>query len=186
MSGVVGVDPSLSSTGLAWVSPGGELKVSNVTSKGKQNEPVQVTVGRIFAIANEVVDFVALHKPDLVVIENPSFGSKFGKPHERSGLWWRIVDALVNDKYPIARVAPQTRAIYATGDGRSSKAVVLAHVREHYTDILGKRIVNDDIADAIVLADLGALHEGFPLDTPARASERHSRASDGVLWPSSV
>lgn len=183
MSGVCGIDPSLSSTGLAWISPAGELKVSCVTSTGKNNESVERTVERIFYIANEVVDFVNLHKPDLVVIENPSFASQYGKPHERSGLWWRIVDALVHDDYKIARVAPQTRAIYATGDGRSKKAVVLAHVREHYTDILGARVANDDVADAIVLADLGALQKGYPLDVPPATSERHTRALTGVLWP---
>lgn len=180
MSGVVGIDPSLSSTGLAYISPEGELKVSCVTSTGKQNEPVETTVQRIFHIANEVVDFVQLHKPDLVVIENPSYGSRFGKPHDRAGLWWKIVDALVHDGYPIARVAPQTRAIYATGNGSSKKDVVVAFVRELYTDILGRRIPNDDIADAIVLADLGALREGYPL---VEYDEQHTRAEGAVLWP---
>ena len=184
---VVGIDPSLASTGLARVYSNGVLEVSNVKTAGKEKDPLETTSARICAIANEILDYVkATPGVDMVVIESPSHGSRFGKPHERSGVWWLVVTALLNDGYKVARVAPQTRAMYATGAGNSKKDVVLCFVRELYTDILGRRIVNDDIADAILLADLGARQLGYPLpvrEDPESALEGRYRALTGVLWP---
>lgn len=180
---VVGIDPSLSSTGLARIYSHGLLEVSNVKTTGRDADPLETMSQRICAIANEIVDYVkSTPAVDMVVIENPSHGSRFGKPHERSGMWWLVVTALLNDGYKVARVAPQTRAKYGTGAGNSKKDVVLAHVRENYTDILGRRIANDDIADAILLASMGARHLGYPIERH-ELSEAVSASLTGVLWP---
>ena len=58
-------------------------------------------------------------------------------------------------------VPPKTRAKYATGNGGADKRAVLAAVRAAYPQFT---IRNDNEADAVVLAAIGARSLGHPID----------------------
>lgn len=92
-----------------------------------------------------------------------------------------VVDMLMGVDIPVAVVQPKTRAKYGSGKGGSQKDVVFAHAIERYTDILGERIPNDDVADAIILCAMGARQLGVPFDNPL--PEENLEAMDGVVWP---
>jgi hypothetical protein len=127
---------------------------------------------------------------NLAVIEAPAVGSRTGSMHDRSGLWWQVVDALISFGIQVVEVSPSGRQKYITGSGKAGlgKAVVLAHAIERYDANLqahncppiGKC---DDIADAIGLADMGARRLGCPVVPDALMPVENLAAMDGVLWP---
>lgn len=163
---VVGVDISMTSTGVATIRVGRSkpLSVQTFKSAGKRLASWFSRRNRLYDLANRVVDAVNAEKPDLVVIEGPSYGSNLAGKHDISGLWWIISGPLMAD-YPVLIVAPKARAKYATGDGNAGKDVVRAHVTETYTDLLdGLRFRNDDECDATALAAMGARIEGQPIE----------------------
>jgi crossover junction endodeoxyribonuclease RuvC len=166
---VVGVDLSLTSTGLAD-SCGRTQRVRTKSCDG-----VPATVRRLATISREVHSFAtmtagedgvdgpryAADLADLVVIEGPSFASTSGQQHTRGGLWWAVVDALHWADLPILVIPPTTLKKYATGSGSAGKDAVLAAAIKRYPqwDISG-----NDVADAVVLACIGARLLGRPVE----------------------
>ena len=180
MPRTLGIDLSLTSTGLATII-GGEapvMSVHRITSKGSAKDSLTERHLRLLTIGSQVLGFVHRLDPDLVVIEAPSFASKYGHPHDRSGLWWMVVGQTIALGYPVAQVPPTCRAKYATGKGNAAKDVVLTDVVRRYPDVLVK---GNDQADALVLAAMGQRR----LDTPVEASlpASHIAGMDGVEWP---
>lgn len=178
---VVGIDLSLTSTGIARIGPGG-VSVHKIVSKGRADATLAQRHARLSLlrdrVALEVVD------ADLVVIEGPSLGQKSQSGvHDRSGLWWLVMDALFDERPggapgpQVVEVPPTNRAKYATGKGNASKDTVLAAVVRRYLDV---DVTGNDEADALVLAAMGSRHLGFPIDT-VPALNREGMAK--VHWP---
>lgn len=195
---VLGLDLSLTSPAIAFIEDGHLVHVGNIKTTGKkqasQKNPEGATTAdrhaRLMVIRNwlrvGLEDGLLFKGLDMAVIEAPAVGSTLGSMHDRSGLWWLVVDLLTQYGVAVVEVSPAGRCKYITGHGRQDKKVVLAHAIERYADNLhaacGLRIKNDDIADAIGLADMGARRLGMPVvaDMPAD----NLAAMDGVLWPS--
>ena len=156
---VVGIDPSLTRTGIAIVEDGLVLELWHRGSDST-GDTVRDRAERIETLAAQVTGDLFLHGVDAFVIEGPSHNSRFGKPHERAGLWWAIVSTLIRDHdAPIYEVAPQSRAKYATGKGNSKKPAVYAAVQETYGPV-----PNHDQGDALLLAAMGARVLGCPVE----------------------
>ena len=190
---IVGLDLSLTSTGIAIVDDGALTGLHNVkTSKRSargQKDTWEQRQDRIYEAANTICVTLprlapddVLDNPDIAVVEAPSYGSSGGAAHDRSGLWWIVVNALMNDGVKVAMVSPKGRAKFGTGNGNSDKPTVQAHVMERYADLAPRRIKNDDECDAILLADMGATYYGCPL-VPAGLPQANLDALGGVLWP---
>lgn len=193
----VGIDTSLTNTGLAAIDAYGNIVLESVPTSGSKDATLYDRQERLAYIANTVVDFVRReagyppghdentgeYDPVLVCIEAPSYASRYGAAHDRAGLWWLIVNVLRMDGYAVALVSPNGRAKYGTGDGRSKKDVVMAHAIERYTDLLDKwRISNDDEADALILAAMARRRLGHPVE-PVDPPGANLAAMEGVLWP---
>lgn len=150
----IGLDLSLTSTGLALVQDGEVIDTANIKSKGKKGATYDEWFARIERVHADtrraLQPWYDTHAIDLGVIEAPSFGSKFGNPHERAGLWWRVYKDLTFWGIPIKTLAPKSRAKYITGNGNADKDEVLAAARERWGEI-----PNHDIADAVGLAMWG-------------------------------
>lgn len=172
---VVGLDLSLTSTGLAAVA-GGNVGVGRVTSTGRADASLAWRGERLSRLAERIV--AEFPDADLYVVEGPSFGqSRQGGQHDRAGLWWLVVSELLVSGLAVVEVSPAQRAKYATGKGNASKDAVLAAAIRRYpmADITG-----NDVADAVVLAAMGAHHLGRPLaDVPLL----NAAALDKVRWP---
>lgn len=182
---VVGIDLSLTSTGLCLVQDRMIAKVERVQTKGSLSDRIPERNKRLHWITDKVLDFVIANEVDLVVVEAPSYGSQYGAAHDRSGLWWRVMGDLLLEGYPVALVSPQGRAKYATGKGNSPKKMVETNVRQRYAlhDITWpSRGKGDDIADAILLAAMGSRWLGYPLKHE-RLGKANAAALDGVDWP---
>jgi crossover junction endodeoxyribonuclease RuvC len=78
---------------------------------------------------------------------------------------------------PVAMVPPSTLKVYATGSGAADKDAMLKAARGMWPDV---DIEDDNSADALLLAAMGARYLGHPCDdVPA---ERWA-SLDGAEWP---
>lgn len=170
---VVGIDPSLTSTGVARVHPDGSIGVERVRSRGTRADTWAMRAARIVDLTVAVVEASA--GASLAVIEGPAYaqGAR-GSSHDRSGLWWAIATAL---PCPLAVVTPTGRAKYATGRGNAGKDEVLLAVARRYP---GAPVDGNDTADALILAAMGARHLGMPVE--ASLPVAHLAAMGAVAW----
>lgn len=155
---VIGLDLSLTSTGVAIADPLGTF-TSNVKSKslGSTWDDRRMRIlNADLAIMKNVSE-----RADLVVIEGPSYNSKSTSDHDRAGLWWSVYRSVVARGVPVMVVAPTQVKKYATGKGNANKDAVLAAVVRRYLDI---EVTGNDQADALVLAAIGRRLLGSPLE----------------------
>lgn len=170
---VIGVDLAKTNTGIA--TPGG---VRLVTSHGAKDDPYPARGVRLARIRNAVMR--VCEGASMVVIEGPSYGSRDGHQHDRSGLWWLVYRAFQVNEIPVAVVTPSQLKKYATGSGAADKFAVHAAVIKRYPDI---EVKGADQADALVLRAMGCDRIGQPI-APVPAINR--KVLDNVDWPAVV
>lgn len=181
MTTVIGIDPSLTGTGVATVDTldFADRRVQTIKSAGKEDATLAQRRERLREIVSRACGPVAYLSDLLVVIEGPSLGQKPQRgTFDRWGLWWLIVDELRAYGVPVAGVAPSALKQYATGKGNAGKSEVLLAVARRYPDI---DVSNDNEADALCLAAMGARHVGRPLEDALPA--RNIAALNSVKWP---
>ena len=171
---VVGLDLSLTATGIAHTYPGGSI-VETITSTGLRGDTTFDRACRLGYLTNKILD--NLGDARLIVIEGPAYSRANPGMHDRSGLWWLVVDAIYNRGYELAVVTPTSRAKYATGKGNAGKDQVLLAVARRYPDV---EVTNNNEADALVLAAMGARRLGHPIDDLPKT---HLAALDAAEWP---
>lgn len=195
MTVIVGVDLSLTSTGIARIEavqavlpaypaedpprtvPGHRVNIARVQSKPPPTSRVTLASRslRLRKIAGEVFGYCT--GADLVVIEGPSYASDSGAAHDRAGLWWMVVGRLTGQGYNVVEVPPTVLKTYATGKGNAPKDAVLAAVVRRYPQV---DVDQNDVADALVLAAMGARFIGQPIEPDL--PQTHTRALARVKW----
>jgi hypothetical protein len=98
--------------------------------------------------------------------------------HDRSGLWWLVVNGLFANDVPVVEITPNQRAKYATGKGTDDKDKVLAAVIRRYPDV---DVTGNDVADALALAAMGRRRLGRPLEESL--PKPNLEVMDKVRWP---
>ena len=147
---ILGIDPSLAGTGACVIDHDGTARVTTIGSRPVGSDVLD-RYARVRRIARDVTEWAG--PVDAVVIEAPAYGSRQGQQHDRSGLWWLIVERVATWTDTVIEVAPTTRAKYATGRGNAVKDEVLIAVVQRYQNV---GISTNDEADAVVLAHIGA------------------------------
>lgn len=176
---IVGIDPSLTSTGIAVIHHPGQfgarpvrsapyplpeggrsVELRRVQSKGKASASWDERGDRLRLLVGGIIDAVPTRS--LVLMEAPAYGAKGTGQFDRAGLWWAIHTEL---RWVLGcRVVPVTppqRAKYATGAGNADKDRVLAAVIRRYPSV---EVTGNDEADALVIAAMGARLTGHPID----------------------
>lgn len=156
----VGLDLSMTHTGIAIVYGNGAISTTSVTSTGKKTDTVLMKAARLRDLADTILVAVPADVQH-VVVEGPSFGSTGAAAHDIAGLWWMVVDTLLAHHFPIVIVAPSTAKKYATSRGNASKDEVIATVVRRYPQA---DVLDNNEADAVVLAAIGARLAGHPLE----------------------
>ncbi len=172
MTRVVGIDPSLTATGIADADGG----LHTITSKPDD--------GTVADRARRIATITAQLRPHrladahLVVIEGPAF-SRQGQAgvHLRAGLWWRIVGLLHSAGVPVAEVSPTALKRYATGKGNATKTAMALALQAR----AGIANEDDNQVDAYFLRQMGLAHLGDPDAVPL--PQTHLAALDKVVWP---
>lgn len=165
---VLGIDPSLTCTGLAGHGWTDTIKPGD--RRGAD---------RLVWIRDTLTDRW-LAGVDLVAMEGPAY-SRQGQAghHEGAGLWWLIRIALASKGVPAAVVTPGSLKLYATGKGGAGKDVVMREVARRFPWFEG----GEDEADAVVLAAMAADHLGEPM---VAMPATHRAALAKVEWPELV
>lgn len=172
---VVGLDLSLTSTGWAtWGSHG--FAGGHIPSTGHKDDSLQQRWTRLYDLSEQVAQIIPPNA--LVVIEAPSYGGmKYGKPHDRSGLWWMIVEMAYRNRHAVVEVPPSNLKQYVTGSGIADKDAMIAAIVKRYPDA---NVTNNDHADAVGLASMGARHLGCLAESGLPV--RNIAAMDKVRW----
>lgn len=175
MRHVVGIDPSLTRSGIATGQSGhNPIAVTTIGSTGHRYDTWHDRWLRITRLSDRIAAATHLSPETLVAIEAPSYGSSGGSQHDRAGLWWAIYGHAAQAGATVLCVPPTVRAMYATGKGNAGKESVIASVVRRYPHT---RIENNDEADALVLYALANRANESPIerDIPKanlRASDR--------------
>ncbi|WP_141211273.1 RuvC family protein [Enemella dayhoffiae] len=168
---VIGIDPSLTATGICTTA--GDLITlrSTPTAGGLPEElaRIEALTGRILAHADGA---------DVAVIEAPSFGqSRQGGEHIRAGLWWMIVAALTHADISTVRVPPAALKKFATGRGNATKPDMrMALYQRASIDCR-----DDNQVDAFWLRQIGLHHLDHP--DAIRLPATHLVGLAKVDWP---
>ncbi|MBF6298256.1 hypothetical protein IU459_11960 [Nocardia amamiensis] len=177
MTTVVGIDHSLSDTGIAIIRPDTQPELLTVSSSGKNTDDRPTRGRRMREMRTAIMDNIP-RDTSLAVIEGMSFGHNQPGQDRIHHLWWLISDAFDHLGLPLAVVPPNTVKKWAADDGRAKKPAVRAAISEMWR---GLRIPNSDTADALCCGTIGAQHLGLPL--PYLVLERHRLALSKIEWP---
>lgn len=161
MSGVAGVDPSLTGTGVAAAD--GSL---NTIMTSKTATTVSARAVRLGFIRARVCDYVG--EGALVVIEAPGYsrGAEAGA-HLRAGLWWHLVFGLIDYGCRVIEVSPTALKKFATGRGVATKA----DMRMAMFKRTGFDVADDNQVDAWWLRQVGLHLTGSPDAVPLPAAQ---------------
>ena len=175
---ISGLDLSLTSTGIAEFEDGARRSWT-FGSKGKLGATIAQRAARLNDVREEVVHAVLRghQQADIALVEAHSFAAKGGQQHDRSGLWWLVVDDLVAAGVPVVEVAPSSLKLFATGKGNAGKEDVLLAVARRHPDF---EFTTNDEADAITLVDMALARWSHDQFDP---TAYQLRAIEKVAWP---
>lgn len=196
---VVGLDLSLTSTGVAVLSAQGAelypLLLRCVGEDGKRTDTYQQRSRRVRAqcraidlcIGTAVPEYLrpgaAGHHVALAVVEGPIYAGKLLPSYfDRAGLFHGVFGSLDARGVPIAVIPSTTGHQFVTGRGHpvdDRKSDIIAEVAKWWPQ--GPRIHNGDQADALGLALMGAMQLGHK--PPFRPRARHYNALATATWP---
>jgi Holliday junction resolvasome RuvABC endonuclease subunit len=173
---VLGVDQSLTCTGVARVV-GGTVSVARIRTEPTEAGDLVALRDRIRSIVGQTLRFAPARCVSIIEAPIVVRNGKGGAQLERAWLFGLLVDQLLL-RGPVVQVRTTTRAMYATSNGRAEKKEVLAAMRATFPDL---RIPDDNAADALALAAMGARWMGSPID--GVLSKKQTQAMVAVRWP---
>lgn len=176
---VVGIDSSLTATGLAssrgWCEVIGYEK-ARAKDPGITQLPHPARINALEILLDHILTHVGT--PDLAVLELPAPSRSGGGAHERGWLWWEIYRTLARNEIPIGLMTPNHRMQYATGKGAATKNLIVDSVARRWPT--WPTAGDDNAADAVVLMAAGRDWLGHPItDMP----KTHRAALDKATWP---
>lgn len=167
---ILGLDLSLTSTGVAQYDPAGIVPYTTTRLKTPAkvlgHDRLEWLLARIHTVALGA---------DYIIVEGPAFGAKGSAYHQLAGMWWLVTHALWTMPRRVAVAPPSSIKRFATGKGNAGKDEVLSAVVRRYPDFNG----GNDEADALVAAALVAEKFGCPI---VAVPKTHLTALDGVEW----
>lgn len=151
---VVGIDPSLTNTGVVILDDKGELKSQKLFhSKPQPNriKRIDKLLGDVFCF---IIDNINHHAPILFGLEGYSYGSQHFA-HQLGELGGILRYKLyISNWYNTVEYAPTMVKKFTTGKGNAKKDLILLNVFKKY----GYETDSPDIADAYAIAKLRLAH----------------------------
>lgn len=145
---VIGIDPSLTSTGYSGCGQNGTFS-SKFTG-----------VQRLDDLSEQLANFLLVAPTNsFVVIEGYSFASRNSQAHSTGELGGVFRLTMYRMGIPFIEVPPTCRAKFATGRGNASKTEVMSALSAR-TGIVWSGKGADDMADAYVLEEMGLVIQG--------------------------
>lgn len=150
---VVGIDPSLTSTGLVVINKGIVTEQHAIVSKPSKEKTPKAETERLMTIRDSITrSVVTARKPSVVLIEGLAFMARNTTALvQLAGLNYFIRETLVRGMIPFVIVSPTSLKKFASGKGNVDKNVVMMEVYKRW----GFSPENSDVCDAFVLAQIG-------------------------------
>jgi len=145
---VLGLDPSLSSTGWGIVAKSGN-RISHIANGQIRTDPAAPLAERLVTIDRELADVILAHRPDQAAVEevfvnkNPQSTLKLGQARGVCLL------AAARGGLPVSEYATRLVKKAVTGTGGADKAQVQAMIR---VLLPGVKLAGADAADALAVA----------------------------------
>jgi crossover junction endodeoxyribonuclease RuvC len=152
---ILGLDPSLTSTGICYGTGPDDWQSLAVVSKAR-GEDVLSRVKRCEFVVEQIERILVTVKPRLILIEDYAFASKYGKPAYRAELGGLIRWHCIEYTPHILEVAPTSLKKFATGKGAGDKSLIQAHVQRRW----GQMFETDDECDAFCLYQMALCISG--------------------------
>lgn len=151
----MGIDQSLSSTGIVIRDPVTDSIIAHINIKTKPKD-FKSDRERIKYIYEEILEACDQHKCTKAVVESPSLASKGRSTRTLAGLFYVVIAMLVeklgNDN--VFDVAPTSLKKHATGYGKAEKQQMIDTLPDHMKAITMtyNKANQDDMADAYWLS----------------------------------
>jgi len=159
VSGFIGIDLSLTATGLASFQDG-VWDTATVRTKADDGSETAY-IERVRGIAAKIIAWSDPHDGDVWAIEGPSFGAKGAAVDRMFGAFHLVMAALIDHHGEPIIVPPTSIKKYATGKGNAGKDEVMLAVSRRYPDA---PIHNNDESDAVTIAAMIARFYGHPIE----------------------
>ncbi len=143
MPTIMGIDPSLTSTGLVVLENGNLILHETLEVKEKG-------IARLLTLQNILEGRLFAYNPDLVVVEGYAF-ARSNQAHQMGELGGMVRMLLAQKRVPWLEAAPTQVKKFATGKGNAAKELILMNVLKRW----GVEFQVSDEADAFVLAKIG-------------------------------
>lgn len=156
----IGIDPSLTGTGVVVLNDGKLVEKRLIKSK-KDGDSFVKELQRIQGIVAEIDQMIGEYSPDIVCMEGLAFMARNTSALVQLSALNYFIRAVLNERVPWVIVQPSTLKKFITGSGSGGKDVVMMEVYKRY----GVTITDNNLSDAYVLAQIGAASLG-----------RHTRA----------
>jgi len=142
---ILGIDASLTHTGLVVLNPANELIHAETVS------PKTKGVQRLFDYGQYIEHFLYEYEPVIAVMEGYAFTPAVGHAFGLGELGGIIKCELFKHKTPMHIVAPMSLKKFGTGSGKGDKNKIMLSVYRKY----GVELKDDDQTDAFILAQIG-------------------------------
>lgn len=178
MTKIIGIDPSINSTGVC-VWDGVTNKYYNIVSKmtkklqafesnhirilsynkseikdKEYSDKEMAKTTNIYYICRHIQNLLTIHRPDMVIMEGVSYGSVGSAALvDLSGLNFAIRMILAEMNIPFQIVPPTAVKKFATGNGQAEKDIIINAWKRLDNNILNINDIKvDDLADSYFLA----------------------------------
>lgn len=170
MKVVIGIDPSLTHTGIAYGllndafgfdqfwSAKIKVELKKYAHPLARLEAISARLESVFEVVEE------LGPPGLCMIEGYAFGSPKSRSHSLAEWGGQVRLTAYRRGWVLCVVPPTTLKKYTTGNGRAEKNVVLREVHTKW----GYEASNDNDADAFALMQMGATFEHVQAGTSTK------------------
>lgn len=156
MAIVLGIDQSLSSTGMVIIAGDTIVYAEAFRTVKKDTDYVEDVMARTMQISAHICRLVTAYSVDFVVIEEPSLGSHGNATRSLAMLFGVLLSDLRKMGLTPTTVPPKSLKKAATGNGNAGKPLMLSAVPELLRLRLEKTPITKgryDIADAYHLAN---------------------------------
>lgn len=176
MPRVLGIDTSLTATGLARVTVQGvdadgvavgvDIATATVGApKPGPDKSKKAMARRVNALIDQVEGAFDADI-DLVAMEGLAYGAKGDSAWVLPWVFGRVVELAERHQRPLVIVGTTARAKYATGKGNADKDTVLLAAARRWPEA---GLTNNNEADALIVAAVGCHYLGCPLTPPTNA-----------------
>lgn len=151
MSVIVGIDPSLTGTGIVVLDDGSITSKKLIKTKPNDGGP-QGEIERLLTIKAQIQEVIEQVRPKLVLMEGLAFSARNTTAlMQLAGLSYLIREYLAVRKIPFVIVAPTTLKKFVTGKGNGPKDIVILETYKRY----GISFLDNNLCDAFGLAQCG-------------------------------